>query len=118
MGLYDETNMKNITFRQLQVFESIARNHSFTLAAEELFLTQPTVSMQIRKLADTIGMPLFEQIGKRIYLTDAGQELLTASRDISDTFSSFDMKIANMKGIKQGNLRLSSVTTEIGRAHV
>ncbi|NOX43335.1 MAG: LysR family transcriptional regulator [Gammaproteobacteria bacterium] len=103
--------MKNITFRQLQVFESIARNHSFTLAAEELFLTQPTVSMQIRKLADTIGMPLFEQIGKRIYLTDAGQELLTASRDISDTFSSFDMKIANMKGIKQGNLRLSSVTT-------
>ncbi len=103
--------MKNVTFRQLQVFESIARNRSFTLAAEELFLTQPTVSMQIKKLADTIGLPLFEQIGKRIFLTDAGNELLAVSRNISATFSSFSMKISDLKGIKQGNLRISSVTT-------
>ncbi len=103
--------MKNVTFRQLQVFESIARNGGFTAAAEELFLTQPTVSMQIKKLTDTIGIPLFEQLGKRIYLTEAGQELLTASRKITEAFDHFDMKIADMKGIKQGNLRLSSVTT-------
>ena len=103
--------MKNVTFRQLQVFESIARNRSFTLAAEELFLTQPTVSMQTKKLADTIGLPLFEHIGKRIFLTDAGNELLRVSRDISDTFSRFSMKISDLKGIKQGNLRISSVTT-------
>ena len=103
--------MKNITFRQLQVFESIARNGGFTSAADELFLTQPTVSMQIKKLTNTIGIPLFEQLGKRIYLTEAGQELLTASREITGAFDHFDMKIADMKGIKQGNLRLSSVTT-------
>jgi DNA-binding transcriptional LysR family regulator len=103
--------MKNITFRQLQVFESIARNGGFTSAAEELFLTQPTVSMQIKKLTDTIGIPLFEQLGKRIYLTEAGEELLTAAKKITDAFDHFDMKIADMKGIKQGNLRLSSVTT-------
>jgi len=103
--------MKNITFRQLQVFESVTRNQSFTLAAEELFLTQPTVSMQIKKLSDTVGMPLLEQIGRRIYVTETGQALLTASQKISDAFSSFDMKIADMKGIKQGNLQIASVTT-------
>jgi len=103
--------MKNITFRQMQVFESIARNSSFTAAAEELFLTQPTVSMQIKKLTDTIGLPVFEQLGKRIFLTEAGQELLTATLSITDAFARFDMKIADMKGIKLGNLRLASVTT-------
>lgn len=103
--------MKNITFRQLQVFESIARNGSFTAAAEELFLTQPTVSMQIKKLSGHIGMPLFEQIGKRIYLTDSGQELLKVSRDVAESFSNLEMKITDMKGIKQGKLRLASVTT-------
>ena len=87
--------MKNITFRQLQVFESIARNGSFTAAAEELFLTQPTVSMQIKKLASHIGLPLFEQLGKRIYLTDAGQELLKSAHEISDSFENLDMTISD-----------------------
>ena len=64
--------MKNATLRQLKVFESVARNLSFSRAAEELHLTQPAVSTQVRKLAEHAGLPLFEQLGKRIHLTPAG----------------------------------------------
>ena len=99
------------TFRQLEVFEAIARLGSFTRAAEELFLTQPTVSMQIKKLTDAIGLPLFEQVGKKVYLTDTGVELQAACREIFDSLSRFEMQVADMKGLKQGRLRLAVVTT-------
>jgi len=59
----------HITVRQLQVFEAVARRLSYTRAAEELHLTQPAVSMQIKQLEGSVGMPLFEQMGKKIYLT-------------------------------------------------
>jgi len=65
----DSQIARRASLRQLQVFEAIARHGSFTRAAEELYLTQPTVSMQIKKLEQSIGLPLFEQVGKRIYLT-------------------------------------------------
>ncbi|NOY63329.1 MAG: LysR family transcriptional regulator [Gammaproteobacteria bacterium] len=103
--------MKNATFRQLQLFESIVRSGSYTGAAEELHLTQPTVSMQIKKLSGLVGAPLFEQLGKRVFLTDAGKELLEASREIFGAMSRFEMRMADMKGIKQGNLNLTGVTT-------
>ena len=73
----------NITLRQLQVFERVARRLSFTRAAEELYLTQPAVSMQIRQLEEAIGLPLFERLGKKIYLTQAGEELYQLSRSIA-----------------------------------
>ncbi|MEO8333300.1 MAG: LysR family transcriptional regulator [Gallionella sp.] len=103
--------MRHSTLRQLELFEAIARLGSFTRAAEELFLTQPTVSMQIKKLSDTVGMPLFEQIGKKIYLTDIGHELHRTSRGISEHLSNFEMIVADMKGLKTGKLRLAVVTT-------
>lgn len=103
--------MRNSTLRQLELFETIARLGSFTRAAEELYLTQPTVSMQIKKLTDTVGMPLFEQIGKKIYLTDAGHELHQTCRGIAEHLSNFEMIVANMKGLKTGKLRLAVVTT-------
>ena len=84
---------------------------SFTRAAEELHLTQPTVSMQIKKLADEIGMPLFEQVGKKIFLTDAGRELYSACRDILGRLEQLDMSFAEMKGLKTGRLRLTVITT-------
>jgi DNA-binding transcriptional LysR family regulator len=62
-----DTFWKSITLDQLQAFEAAARHNSFTRAAEELFVTQPTVSMQIKHLTQVIGMPLFEQVGKRVY---------------------------------------------------
>lgn len=104
-------NMRHATLRQLKVFEAIARHLSFTRAAEELYLTQPTVSMQIKQLADTVGMPLFEQIGKRIHLTEAGQELYATCREVLNCLERFEMNIAERKGLKTGRLRLAIITT-------
>jgi DNA-binding transcriptional LysR family regulator len=103
--------MRHVSLRQLKVFEAVARHLSFTQAAEELFLTQPTISMQIKKLTDEVGLPLYEQIGKRIHLTDAGRELYTASRDILNRLEQLDMTYSEMKGVKKGRLRLTVVTT-------
>ena len=103
--------MRRSTLRQLEVFEAIVRFGSFTRAAEELFLTQPTVSLQIKKLTDVVGLPLFEQIGKKIHLTDAGKELHQMNLDIFERFERFEMVTSNMKGMKAGKLRLAVVTT-------
>lgn len=103
--------IRNATFRQLQVFEAIARNNSFTVAAEELHLTQPTLSMQVKKLTSIVGMPLYNQIGKKIYLTEVGEELLKTCKSVFDSLADFQMTVSDMQGIKQGNLRISGVTT-------
>ncbi len=103
--------MQQATLHQLKVFEAVARHNSFTRAAEELFLTQPTVSMQVKQLAKAVGLPLFEQIGKRLYLTDAGRELLATCQEIFDRLSQFGSTVADLKGLKQGYLRLAVITT-------
>lgn len=103
--------LRHVSLRQMKVFESIARHLSFTRAAEELHLTQPTVSMQIKKLADEADLPLFEQVGKKIYLTDAGRELYSACRDIFERMDRLNMSFAEMKGVKKGRLRLTVITT-------
>ncbi|MDJ0675341.1 MAG: LysR substrate-binding domain-containing protein [Calothrix sp. MO_167.B42] len=103
--------MNQATLHQLKVFEAAARHGSFTRAAEELFLTQPTISMQIKQLKKSVGLPLFEQVGKRLYLTEAGKELFATCRQIFDTMAQFEMKVADLKGLKQGQLRLAVITT-------
>ena len=103
--------MRHATFRQLEIFEAIARHGSFTRAAEVLHLTQPTVSMQIRKLSGTVGTPLFEQIGKRIVLTDAGRDLALAAREIFGVLDRFEMMVAERQGLRRGRLRLVAITT-------
>jgi LysR family transcriptional regulator, low CO2-responsive transcriptional regulator len=103
--------MRQSTLHQLKVFETVARLTSVTRAAEELSLTQPTVSMQIKQLTQNIGVPLFEQIGKKLYLTESGQELLLTCREIFDRLARFEMKIADFQGMKQGKLKLSTITT-------
>lgn len=103
--------MRQATLHQLKVFEAVARHNSFTRAAEELFLTQPTVSMQVKQLSKVVGLPLFEQVGKRLYLTEAGKELYTTCREIFDRLTQFEIAIADLKGLKQGSLRLAVVTT-------
>ena len=103
--------MKQATLHQLQILEAIARHGSFTRAAEELELTQPTVSQQIKRLTQTIGLPLFEQLGKQIYLTAAGQEVLAASAIISEKFAELEIAIDEIKGLKQGRINLVASTT-------
>ncbi|MDY6901971.1 MAG: LysR substrate-binding domain-containing protein [Cyanobacteriota bacterium] len=103
--------MNQATLHQLRVFEAAARHGSFTRAAEELFLTQPTISMQIKQLTKSVGIPLFEQVGKRLYLTEAGRELFATCKEVFNTLAQFEMKVADLKGLKQGQLRLSVITT-------
>jgi DNA-binding transcriptional LysR family regulator len=103
--------MRHATFRQLEVFEAIARLRSFTRASEELHLTQPTVSMQMKKLTDAVGLPLFEQVGRKIYLTEAGKELEITAREIMKSLERCDMSIAEMCGLRKGKLRLAVVST-------
>ena len=94
--------MRHATLHQLRIFEAIARRKNFTRAAEELFLTQPTVSAQIKQLTDIVGMPLFEQIGKRIFLTVAGEALYKTGQNIREQLALFEMSIADMQGFKKG----------------
>lgn len=102
--------IRHVTLRQFQVFEAIVRLGSFTKAAEELFLTQPTVSMQIKKLTDTMGLPLFEHIGRNVEPTEAGLELYDACSKVFDALLSLEMKIGDLKGMKRGRLRIVGIT--------
>ncbi len=68
--------MRNMTLRQMRVFAAVARHLSFTKAARELHLTQPAVSQQVKLLEAEVGLPLFEQIGRKVHLAPAGAELL------------------------------------------
>jgi len=102
---------RRITFRQLETFAEVARQQSFTRAAEALHLTQPAVSIQIRQIVETIGLPLFEQNGREIALTAAGEELLTTVHDLDDAWNRFESAIDDLKGFKRGKLRIGLVTT-------
>jgi DNA-binding transcriptional LysR family regulator len=100
-----------VTLRQLQVFETIARFSSVTRAAEALHLTQPTVSTQLRTLSDAVGVPLIEQVGKKIFLTEAGKVLHRAAREMLETLDRAEMQIADLQGMKTGSLRLGIIST-------
>jgi len=96
-----------MTFRQLQVFRLVCDNRSYSRAAEEMSLTQPAVSLQIRQLEELLGQPLFDYIGKKLYLTDAAEALLLASADIFGRLESLDMQLADLQGSLQGQLSLA-----------
>ncbi|CAG0125221.1 partial HTH-type transcriptional activator CmpR, partial [Rhodocyclaceae bacterium] len=103
--------MLHLTLRQLQVFEAVARHLSHTLAAKELYLSQPAISMQLKQLEHSIGLALFEQVGKQIYLTDAGREMLRYSRAIADQLHEMEAVFGEMKGLERGQLDISVVST-------
>jgi DNA-binding transcriptional LysR family regulator len=101
----------HVSLRQVQIFEAVARTLSYTRAAEELHLTQPAVFTQIKQLEDSIGLPLLERIGKRLYLTDAGRETLATCRDILEGLERLEMRLDDLQGLKRGRLRVAMVTT-------
>ena len=90
--------MKNATLRQLKVFETVARHLSYSRAAEELHLTQPAVSIQIKTLEGHVGLALLEQLGKKIFLTPGGAELLHHSRAIIQQFQEAEEALTQFKG--------------------
>lgn len=101
----------HLTIRQIKVFIAVAQNLNFTRAAEQLHLSQPAVSMQIKLLEDSVGLPLFEHIGKKVVLTEAGSELNHYCRGIVKLLAEADEVISALKGAKRGHLALSVTTT-------
>ncbi len=101
----------NITLRQLQVFEKVARRLSFTHAAQELYLTQPAVSMQIKLLEENLGLPLLERLGRKLYLTEAGKEIYRLSRNIANELQETEQILEQIKGTEGGCLTISVVST-------
>lgn len=103
--------MIHATLQQLRLFEAVARHSSFTRAAEEVHLSQPAVSIQVKRLEENVGLALFEQVGKRITLTEAGRELYAASKDVLGRLSELDGAIDALRGEVAGNLRVTAVTS-------
>lgn len=101
----------NATFRQLRLFLAFAEHLSVTQAARACHVTQPTASMQLRELAAGVGMPLYEQVGKRLYLTPAGEALARTARAMLDEWTAFEQQVDGIKGMTRGRLRLSVVST-------
>jgi len=99
------------TFRQLEILLTVFDERSITAASQRLFLTQPTVSMQLKKLSKAIGMPLYDQVGKKLVFTEAGHVAVAAARDILRRFEELESQLSDLKGLKAGTLRLGVVTT-------
>jgi DNA-binding transcriptional LysR family regulator len=99
------------TLRQLEIFLAVHDLGSVKAASESLHLTQPTVSMQLKKLADAIGMPLYERVGRGREFTDAGRALAVTAREVLESFERLDMELSDLKGLRSGTLRVAVVTT-------
>jgi DNA-binding transcriptional LysR family regulator len=102
---------RQTTFRQLEIFLTVAEHASVTLAANSLHLAQPTVSTQIAKLAQSLNVRLFEQVGKQLYLTDIGKEVRDSARELFSVMDNLEMRLAKREGLSLGQLRISVVTT-------
>ncbi len=103
--------LKHGTLPQLRVFEASARLRSLTRAAEELHIAQPTASVQIKKLSETVGLPLFEQVGRRVYLTDAGQRLYAGCHEVFRALAAIEEALNGMRAMESGHLRLAVSST-------
>ena len=103
--------MKNITIRQLQIFSVAATHLSFARAAEELHLTHAAISLQIKQLEDVSGAQLFDRIGKRVFLTEAGAILLDHARQILQTMKDADASLLALKGLKGGRITIAVNST-------
>jgi len=103
--------MRHITIRQIKIFESVARNLSFSRAAEDLHLTQPAVSMQIKQMEGQAGLPLFHQTGKRVALTDGGALVLRHCRVILADLKAAEESLADLVTCGSRRLRVGMVTS-------
>ena len=102
--------MRNVTLRQLRVFAAAARHMNFSRAADELHLSQPAVSTQLKQLAAGVGLPLFERLGRRTYLTPAGEELLHCARAMEQRMKETEDTLAQLKGVTGGRLNVAVIS--------
>ncbi len=103
--------LKHGTLPQLRVFEASVRLGSFARAAEELHMAAPTASVQLKKLAETVGLPLFEQVGRHVYPTEVGRRLYDGCTEVFRAISAFEESLAQLRGLDSGRLRLAATTT-------
>ncbi len=103
--------LQRVTPQQLRAFEAAARLLSITRASQELHVTQPTVSVQLRDLAQAVGMPLFETVGRRIRLTQSGEALQQTAAELLACWQRFESRMAEIHGLVRGRLRIAAVTT-------
>lgn len=101
----------HITFRQLRLFLALAETGSVSAAARSLHVTQPTASMQLKEIGLSVGLPLYELVGRKIYLTDAGRDLASTARAMLQTWDAFEQSVAATKGMSRGRLRIAVVST-------
>jgi DNA-binding transcriptional LysR family regulator len=101
----------NITFRQLRLFLALADTGSVSAAAKAMHVTQPTASMQLKEVSQSVGLPLYEIVGKKIYLTNMGKELAAAARSVAQTWEAFEQSVDATAGLSRGKLRVAVVST-------
>jgi DNA-binding transcriptional LysR family regulator len=101
----------NVTFRQLRLFLALAETGSVSAAARAMHVTQPTVSMQLKEIAQSVGLPLYEVIGKKIHLTEVGRELVSTARAMTLSWEAFEQHVDAIKGLSRGKLRIAVVST-------
>ncbi len=101
----------NVTFRQLRLFQALADTGSVSAAARVMHVTQPTASMQLKEVSQAVGLPLYEVLGRKVYLTDAGRELAAAARAMTGIWESFEQSVDAVKGLARGRLRVAVVST-------
>jgi LysR family transcriptional regulator, low CO2-responsive transcriptional regulator len=104
-------SLQHVSLRQLRVFDAAATLGSFSKTAELLHLTQPGVSMHIKELETNAGLPLFERIGRKLFITEAGQELLTRAREILRALKDAEDVLDGLKGLRRGRINLAVVST-------
>ncbi|HEY1419320.1 MAG TPA: LysR family transcriptional regulator, partial [Candidatus Dormibacteraeota bacterium] len=102
---------RNVTLRQLRTFKAVADLKSFSLAAEKLRFSQPSVSYQVKELEEALGQPLLDRLGKRVELTEAGSVLYSYARRAIDVVDEAILVLEEMRGIKRGSLRVGASTT-------
>ena len=101
----------NFTFRQLRLFLALAEAGSVSAAAKAMHVTQPTASMQLKEISASVGLPLYEVIGKKIFLTETGKALAITAREITQSLASFEQLAHATKGIAKGHLSIAVVST-------
>ncbi|HXZ49824.1 MAG TPA: LysR family transcriptional regulator [Usitatibacter sp.] len=103
--------MRRYTLRQLEIFATVARTRSLTRAAEEVHLTQPAVSMQLKQLEEAVGLPLTEPAGRGIQLTEAGREFAEHVEEVLERVAHLEELAARWRGVRGGRVRLGVVST-------
>ncbi len=103
--------MKNVTLRQLRVFAAVSRHLSFTKAADELHLSPPAVSMQVKELEEQVGLPLFDRSGRSVALTTAGEYVLSYARRVLAVMKDAEDMVARFRGLTGGQLSIGMVST-------